>query len=211
MATIYKTAYIDILTHQLVTHPATAKGDAQDVSTKLAAKLFLFHAAVESGVANTNPGRFLVQTSASATGNENWVTEYEFDATISTADTEAMDAAEPSGETALAVSSTTGFAAYDKLYIQDVTTLANSEWALCRKIVTDTTIDLVDGLTNAKAINDVIWNDADIFTCVLDLTAVTRLRVIFMHEGAAGANCHVKGLMVTGDSIGRVNHVVCRI
>jgi len=200
IATIGKTADIDILTHQLVTHPGTAKGSAQDVSTKLAAKLFLFHASVEAA-ANTNPGRFLVLTSASASGNDDWVTDYEFDATISTADTELMDAVEGAGETVLAVSSTAGFAAYDKLYIQDVTTLANSEWRICQEIDSNVSITIVDGLTKAKAINDVIWNDADIFTLTMDLTSVVRLRVLFMHEGAAGCNCHVMAKMSTGDSI----------
>ena len=201
MATISKTADIDILTHQAVTHPATVKGSVQDVATKLAAKITLFHACVESAQANTNPGRFWVLTSASSSGDEDWEIVYEFDATISTADTEAMTATEPIGETSLAVASTANFVARDKLYIQDTGTLANSEWALCEAITATPSIDLVFGLTNQKDSSDIIWNDADIFTCFLDLTAVGRLRIVFSHEGAAGANCHVKGLMVTGDSI----------
>lgn len=200
MATISKTQGIDILTHQAVTHPATVKGPAQDVTTKLAAKITLFHASVQAA-ANTNPGRFYVLTSASASGDEDWEIAYEFDATISTADTEAMTATEGAGETALAVASTANFAARDKLYIQDTGVLANSEWALCEAITGTPSIDLVFGLTDAKDSSDVIWNDADIFTVYLDLTAVGRLRIVFSHEGTAGADVHVKGLMVTGDSI----------
>ena len=162
--------------------------------------LALFHASVQAA-ANTNPGRFLVQVSGAASGNEDWATVHEFDATISTADTELMDAVEPIAETALAVTLTAGFVANDVLYIQDVTTLADSEWGRCREIATDTTIDLVDGLTNAKAINDVIWNDADVFTCQLDLTAIGRVRVVFQHEGAAGADCHIKADAIYGDAI----------
>lgn len=175
-------------------------GTAQDVTTKLAATIILFHSSIEAA-ANTNPGGFLVQVSGAAAGNEDWVTVHEFDATISTADDELMDAVEAIGETVLAVSDTTGFVTNDILYIQDVTVLANSEWGRCQEIVVNTSIDLVDGLTNAKAINDIIWNDADIFVCQIDLTAIGRVRVIFKHEGAAGADCHVKGLMITGDSI----------
>lgn len=200
MATISKTQGTAILTHQVVTHPDTVKGSAQDVSTKLAATLFLFHASIEAA-ANTNPGRFLVQVSGSSSGDEDWATVHEFDATISTADTEAMTATEAAGVTELAVAATAGFAANDILYIQDTGTLADSEWARCQEISTDAFIKLIDGLTNAKDNADVIWNDADIFLCQLDLTAVGRVRVVFQHEGAAGANCHVKGLMVTGDSI----------
>lgn len=200
MATISK-SYAVALAHQAVTHPATVVGSALDVSTKLAMTLALFHASVEA-VANTNPGKFLVQISGAASGNEDWVTIYEFDATVSTADTEAMTATEPIGETSLAVASTTGFVVNDILYIQDTGVLADSEWGRCREITGTPTIDLVDGLTNQKDNADVIWNDADMFTCQLDLTSVGRVRVVFQHEGAAGANCHIKAQAIYGDSIG---------
>lgn len=199
MATITK-SYAVALAHQAVTHPATVVGSALDVSTKLALTLALFHASVEAA-ANTNPGKFLVQVSGAASGTEDWATVAEFDATISTADTEAMTATEAVGVTALAVAATAGFVANDILYIQDAGTVADGEWARCREIVTDTTIDLVDGLTNAKDASDVIWNDADIWTCQLDLTAIGRVRVVFQHEGAAGVNCHIKAMAIYGDSI----------
>lgn len=199
MATISK-SYAVALAHQAVTHPATVVGSALDVSTKLGLTLLLFHASVEAA-ANTNPGKFLVQISGAASGNEDWATVMEFDATISTADTEAMTATEPIGETSLAVAATAGFVANDILYIQDAGVVADSEWARCREIVTDTTIDLVDGLTNAKDSSDVIWNDADIFTGQFDLTSVGRVRIVFQHEGAVGANCHIKAMVIYGDSI----------
>ena len=199
MATISK-SYAVALSHQAVTHPATVVGSVLDVSIKLGMTLLLFHASVEAA-ANTNPGKFLVQISGAESGNEDWQTIQQFDATVSTADTEAMTATEPIGETALAVAATAGFVANDILYIQDAGVVADSEWARCREIVTDTTIDLVDGLTNAKDSSDVIWNDADIFSCSLDLTSVGRVRVVFQHEGAAGANCHIKAMAIYGDSI----------
>jgi len=199
MATISK-SYAVALAHQAVNHPATVVGSALDVSTKFAVTLVLFHASVEA-VANTNPGKFLVQISGAASGNEDWVTAYEFDATVSTADTEAMTATEPIGETALAVAATAGFAANDLLYIQDSSVIADGEWGRCREIVTDSTINLVDGLTNAKDSADVIWNDADVWTCSIDLMAIGRVRVVFQHEGAVGANCHIKSMAVYGNSI----------
>ena len=201
MATITKTQGTSVLTHQAVSHPDTVKGSAQDVSTKLAATILLFHALVEA-TANTNAGSFYVQVSASSSGDEDWVTVAQFTANTSTPDTEAMTATEPAAETTLAVASTTGFVAGDLLYIEDTGTVGDSEWAMCQEIVTNTSIILVDGLTNEKDSSDVIWNDANLFVCQLDLTAVGRVRVMFQHEGATGANCHVKAMMVTGDSIG---------
>lgn len=193
-----KTAGVSVLTHQAITHPDTVKGSAIDVSGVIAATLFLYHASVEA-TANTNAGLFLVQLSPSTSGDEDWGTVAQFQATVSTADTEAMTASEPGGETELACASTTGFLANDILYIQDTGTLADSEWGRCQEISTNTFVKLLDGLTNAKDNADVIWNDADIFICGLDLRSAARMRVAFQHEGATGANCHVKGLMVTHD------------
>lgn len=201
MATITKTQGTAILAHQAVTHPDTVKGSAQDVSTKFAATIVCFHASVEA-TANTNAGLFLIQVSAASSGDEDWATIASFQVTVSTADTEAMIATEPLGETVLAVASTAGFVAGDLLYVQDTGTLTDSEWARCQEIVTNTSINLIDGLTTGKDSADVIWNDADIFVAQIDLTAVGRLRVVFQHEGATGANSHVKALMVTGDSVG---------
>jgi hypothetical protein len=197
--TITKTVGTVVLSHQAVTHPDTVKGSAQDVSAKLAATIIMFHASVEA-TANTNPGVFHVQASGASSGDEDWATLASFAATISTADTEAMTATEPTTETVMAVASTTGFVAGDRLYLQN-STLADSEWALCKEVVSNTSIDLVDGLTNQQTSSSVIWNDADIFVCSVDCTAISRLRVIFIHEGATGANCHVKALMITADSL----------
>ena len=200
MAALTKTANVTVLTHQAITHPDTVKGTAQDVSTKLAASIYCYHASIEV-TANTNGGLFLIQTSPQASGDEAWATEAIFQAQATTTDTEAMTATEPAGETVLACASTTGFAAGDILYIQDTGTLADSEWARCQEFVSNTSVNLIDGLTTQKDNADVIWNDAEIFVYRLDLTAVARVRVVFQHEGAVGANCHVMALMVTGDSI----------
>jgi hypothetical protein len=200
MATIAK-SYAVALAHQAVTHPATVKGSVLDVSTKMAITLIMYHASVEA-TANTNPGKFLVQISGAASGDEDWETVGEFDVTVSTADTEAMIAAEGAGETVLAVAATAGFVANDKLYIQDTSVVADGEWGRCEKIVTDASINLLYGLTNAKDSADVIWNDADRFVWSRDVTSIGRIRVVFQHEGATGANCHIKAMAIYGDSIG---------
>lgn len=199
MATYSKTQGTAVLTHQAITHPDTVKGSAQDVSTKIAATVICFHASVEA-TANTNPGTFLVQASGSSSGDEDWATIAQFTAQATTADTEALTATEPAGETVLAVAATAGFVAGDYVYIQDTGTLADSEWGRLQEIVTNTSLNLIDGLTNGKDASDVAWNDAEIFVTQIDLSAVGRLRVVFQHEGATGADCHVKALMVTGDS-----------
>lgn len=204
MATITpnKTDSVNVLTHAAATHPVTIVGSDISALTKRAVTIFLYHAYVEAA-ADTNPGKFKVQIRPDAgdgSVDEHWTTVAEFVAKGTTPDTEAMTATEPIGETVLAVAATAGFVAEDLLYIQDAGTLANSEWAECQEIVTNTSIDLVDGLTAQKDSSDVIWNDASKFVCSLDLNANESYRVIWSHEGATGANGHVKALAITHDS-----------
>jgi hypothetical protein len=199
-----KTDSVNVLTHQAATHPTTIKGDPVDCRTKRAAVLFLYHAYVEAA-ADTNPGKFQVQVrpdagDAANTVAEHWITVAEFQAKGTTPDTEAMTATEPAGETTLAVAATAGFVADDILYIQDTTTLADSEWNECQEIVTNTNIQLVDGLTTQKDNADVIWNDASKWVVALDLNGIESFRVVWKHEGATGANGHVKALAITYDS-----------
>lgn len=197
-----KTDSVDVLAHQTAVHPVTIKGSAIDCRTKRAVTIFLYHGYVEAA-ADTNPGKFLVQVRPDAgdgTATEHWLTVAEFTAKGTTPDTEAMTATEPVAETVLAVAATAGFVAGDILYVQDTGTLADSEWGLCQEIVTNTNIQLVDGLTVQKDSADVIWNDGSTFVCSLDLNAVESFRVVWSHEGAAGANGHVKAVGITHDS-----------
>lgn len=197
-----KTDSVEVLAHQAATHPVTIKGSAIDCRTKRRVEIHLFHGYVEA-TADTNPGSFLVQKRPDAgdgSATEHWITVETFTARGTSPDTEAMTATEPAGETVLACASTTGFVAGDILYVQDTGTLADSEWGLCQEIVTNTNIQLVDGLTTQKDSSDVIWNDASTWVCTLDLEANESFRVVWMHEGATGANGHVKALAITYDS-----------
>lgn len=187
-------------------HPTTIVGSAIDCRTKRAATLFLYHGYVEAA-ADTNPGRFLVQVRPDAgdgAATEHWVTVLSLAALGTTPDTEAMTATEPVAETVLAVAATLNFAVDDELYIQDTGTLADSEWATCKKFTVDTSIELIDGLTNQKDSADVIWNDASKWAVSIDLNGIESFRVVWQHQGATGANGHVKVLAITYDSDGSV-------
>lgn len=197
-----KSNSVTVLAHQVATHPTTIVGSAISAVTKYKALLFLYHGFIEAA-ANTNPGKWLVQVRPDPGGGtvtEHWITVLELPVKDGTPDTEAMTATEPIGETVLAVASTTGFAVEDILYIQDTGTLADSEWARCKTFVTNTNIQIVDGLTTQKDSADVIWNDASVFVVALDLRAAESFRVVWQHEGATGADGHVKALAITHDS-----------
>lgn len=197
-----KTDSVTVLDHQVATHPTTIKGSAISALTKKSVTIFLYHAYIED-TADTNPGTFKVQVRpdpGDGSVNENWVTVAEYVAKGTDPDTEDMTATEPIGETVLVVASTTGFVAGDELYIRDTGTLTDSEWAECQEISTDASITLVDGLTRAKDSSDEIWNDASRFVSSLNLNANESFRVVWSHEGATGANGHVKAIAVTYDS-----------
>ena len=201
-ATPNKTDSVSVISHQAATHPTTIVGSAVDCRTKRGVTIQMWHGYVEA-TADTNPGSFKVQVRPDAgdgTATEHWQTVYTATAKGTTPDTEAMTATEPQGETVLACASTTGFAVGDLLYVQDTGTLADSEWGECKTFVSNTNIQLIDGLTTQKDSSDVIWNDAAHFVCSLDLSGIESFRVIWTHEGATGANGHVKVLATTYDS-----------
>ena len=203
MASLVKTSGTEVLAHQVSTHHATAgtgtvKGTAQDVSTKLSATITLFAASVQA-TANTNPGSFKVQVDpAGGSADEFWSTVATFTVGATTASTIGVTSIATNAITCDGTA--TGFASGDILYIQDVGTLTNSEWALCSG-TTGSTVTCVDDVTGTFDGSDVLWNDANIFTCQLDLTSISRLRVIFENNGAVGADMNVYAAMVSGDSI----------
>lgn len=180
----------DAIAHQAVTHPNSVYGLAGGPITPTAgamwAKIHMHHAFIEAA-ANTNAGSFFVQTNLGIT-NENWVTEAQFTVFAGTPVTEALTATEPIGEVILVVASTTGFAADDYIYVQDAGTEADSEWHQVDKIVSNTSVDLTEGLVKAKDSSDFMWGNAENFPWRLDLSGVVRWRVIYKNEGATGAN-----------------------
>lgn len=197
-----KTNTVEIISHQAATHPTTISSSVIDVATKRRVSLFLFHAYVEA-TADTNPGRFMVMVrpeAGASTVTEHWVLKWQSRAKGTTPDTEAMTATEPVGETTLACASTTGFALDDVLYIQDTGTLADSEWAYLKKFTANTNIQLLSGLTVQKDSADVIWNDASIWNVEIDLDAHESFQVHWNHEGATGANGHIKVMAIYHDS-----------
>ena len=197
-----KTNSVTVLAHQLATHPVTIVGSSIDASTKRAVVIFMYHGYIEAA-ADTNPGKFKVQVrpdDGSGSDKEKWITVAEYVAKGTTPSDEDMTATEASGVKVLAVAATAGFAAEDDLYIVDVNTLAASEWAECQEIVTNTSIDIVDGLTTGKDSSDKIFNDASRFVSALDLNGIESYRVIWSHEGGTGADGHIKVEGTTYDS-----------
>lgn len=210
-----KTDSIVVLNHSFVLHPDTLIGPSIDVLLKRSVTLFMYHASVEIG-ANTNAGKFIVQTRPDVgvgVVNEHWITVSEHITVTGTPDSEVPSGSEVIGQSVIEVVSTTGFVESQLLYFQDTdgaTPVATtqdlagaellSEWCQCAKITATPSINLFDGITNAKDTSDVLINKASRIKTWLNLEAEESFRVIFQHQGAVGANAHVKVLAVTHDS-----------
>lgn len=203
MATITpnKTDSVVILAHTNVNHPTTLVGSSISMLTKKSVQLFMFHGYREA-TADTNPGKFKVQIRPDAgdgSVNEHWVTVAEFVAKGTTPSDEALDATEPVGETVIALTFTASFVAEDLVYFANATE-ANAEWSEIITVVTDTSIEIMQGLTNEQALGTVVFNDAVAFAPAFDLNANESIRVVWSHEGGTGANGAVKVLAITYDS-----------
>lgn len=183
-----------IISHQKVTNPESIKGSAVDVRTALGGTVYMRHAYVEA----VDPGgiepEFHIMGSYDQTATppaDSWFKLHSQKATDPGAApaTEAMTATEPVTETALAVASTTGFVAGNEIYVQDTTTEADSEWHQVDKVVTNTSIDIVEGLVTQKDSADVIWGSAQTFK--FPFGSLGHINVYYSNEGASAPNTAV--------------------
>ena len=184
-----------LLSHALVTHPNSVLGTAVSVATAIECLIVLWHALVEE-TANTNPGTFRVFGSRDSSGDNDWFHIMDIDASDADAGEEDFTASEPIGEKVLAVALTAEFIPKANIYIEDVNTIAQSEWHTIDLIATDASITIMVGLTfqkDAPGTDDKIWTDAQQFRISLNCAGLSRIRVDFSHEGATGADCHIKG------------------
>lgn len=180
-----------LIAHQAVTHPDTIVGPSVQCSRFNEVVISAYHGFNEA-VPNTNSGSFLLQTSITVSGNEDWVTEKIIVTASGTPSDEVFTATEPADEATIAVASTSGFGPKDYVYVRDAV-VTDSEWVRVREIVTDTSIVLIDGLTREHALTTTaIFGNAEKFVERMTTSASQRVRMVYVHEGSIGANTHIK-------------------
>jgi hypothetical protein len=185
---------IGVIPHTQVVHPDTVQGGDQTGGGKLGVLLTFFHGFFETAV-NTNSGRFIVQISANSSGDDSWATVTEYVTIVSTPDDIDPTNAEAIGQTVIETTDTTGFVAGDYCYF-DLVSIGDGEWCLVQEVAAGSSVTLIDGLSLSHANTDLLRNDAQTWTFYLDLAGVARYRVLFLHEGAVGANVAVMVLGV---------------
>lgn len=197
MAVMAKTDAQSLLTIvQVASNTATMSSDL-DVSTKMAATLFMSLGRDDTGGVLANAFSFRVQGTPDATGTRRWQDLAVFQSQVTVPEPEAITGTQASGNQTLTLASTTNLASGQLILLKN-TTIANSEFARIKTLVASTSITLMDAITNAQT-SSTLYNQAEQFNLFLDCTAIKRLRVVCDNSsGGRSVVCEI--FAVTGDS-----------
>ena len=119
---------------------------------------------------------FYVEGSTFATGDDNWTSLAQLTTGFAACEAEAVTGTVAAGATVITCASTTNLTAQDYIYI-DNGTIANSEWRRIKSISANTSVTVIDALTNAQT-NSAMYDSAETYAVMLDLSRVMRLRVV---------------------------------
>jgi len=171
----------------LTAQNAVGESSELDVSGMFSLKLHIQHALTTHGTENAD-GVFLVQfASETGTSNEDWQTSFIINMVTGTPDTATLGT-EAAGQTVLEVASTTGRYTDDDvqfMFIKD-NTLASSEMVIVVSALSNTSVTILDGTTNAHTNADFLFDIADSRSYYVDVYQEDRLRVIIDNTRDAG-------------------------
>jgi len=183
MADLTKTIGTVVLAPQTLAAASLVASSAIDVSSILEG-LLMIRVGRNQEAALTVGVTFRVEGSWSS-DNIAWVPIATFQSTIAaltTGASEALTGTEAAGSTVLEVASTTGFAVGNYCSILNATP-ANSEWVRIQSIVTNTSITVEEGITNAQT-GSTIYAGAEAFVCQIP-AGLARIRVVVNNLGNA--------------------------
>jgi len=176
------------------------EGATTDVSANYASALHI-DMALTAATAHTGT-KIEVQVSSNTSGDEDWTTLTSFIGPLGTANPEALGGAEGAGQTVLEVASTTG--EYDAdairwIFILD-DTVADSEMCTLVSHVTNTSVTVQDGITNAHDASDTLYDIATNWTVTIPIE-YSRVRILYDNTyDVDGSQVHTKSRIsqVTG-------------
>lgn len=197
MAALAKTAAQSLLTIQALASNAIVVSTIYDLTTQLAATLFLALGRDDTGGALAVPFNFRVQGTPDAAGDRRWMDLATFQSQLTVPEAEAITGTQNAGATTITVASTTNFA-IGQLFLLKNGTIGNSEFGRIKSFVANTSFAPIDAITNAQT-GSTFYNQAEQFTIQLDLTGLRRIRVVADNSGT-GRSVVVEAYMITGDS-----------
>ncbi len=202
MATVSKTVATSVLSIQQIAALGNVKSAVQTVTSKFAAQFGIHLGRDDTGGALPVGVTFRVEASMKSSGDDQWFPLAEYTSGTAASFSEAVTGTEAAGSTVIECASTSEFTAGDIILFKN-STLANSEWGRVVSIVTDTSITVLDAITNAQT-GSTMYDKGEFWSPVVDLLCVTRLR---LHADAGsssgtGRTVIVEAYMNTCDSIG---------
>ena len=203
MAVINKTQGTSLIALQTLASAAVVLGAAQDVTTKLAATVFI-HVGRTIATALTNGVKIRIEASAKGALDGFWFSVAEFLTGVAVSTTTAvLTTGTTAGAIVLPMTTTAGIVIGDLVYIREAGGEVNSEFGRVKTVTANTSVTIEDGtLFNHTITTTLVWSKADFFVAQLDLTAIGRIRVVADAAYAlSGQTVVVEAFMVTGDNI----------
>jgi hypothetical protein len=179
MAGPSKSAGQSLVVIQQIASNGQLPSSAIDVSGKMSMTLWAWLGRDDTGGALTNPVIVRVQATPEAAGDRYWQDVRTVTSFVTTPDSEAVSGTEAAGQTVISVASTTGLTVGQVILFKH-STIGNSEFGQIIAVVTNTSVTLRDGLTNAQT-GSTIYNQAQSWVFSLDLMTLSaqRVRLVF--------------------------------
>jgi len=153
-----------------------AIASAVDVSTKFGCLINIYFGRRSATAAGAGVN-ILVEGSTFASGDDNWGTLAQLTTGFAACEAEAVSGTVNAGATVITVAATANLTAQDFIFI-DNSTIANSEWRRIKSIVSNTSVTVIDALTNAQT-GSTLYDSAESYAVSLDLSRMMRLRIVF--------------------------------
>lgn len=207
VTTLTKTAAAVLLAHTQQATAVVTVGSAVDVSTKVGPATAFVKLGRTVATALSNQVKFRLEGSAKTSGNDEWVPIYEWttaNGTTAASSSTVNDASFNAADTTFVITSATGIAAGDILYLRETGTPGNSEWVRVAG-VSGTTITLEEGVTRNHTNGINVADLAEEFAIPIDIAGHVRIRlVVDTASAASGQTVDVIAWLVTADSASTV-------
>lgn len=184
MATPSKTVGTTLLSLQSLASNTVVISSALDVSGKFAAWVTI-HFGRRATTALTDGVEFRIEGSSKSSGDGHWHVLQAFKTLIALAETEAVSGTVAAGTNVITVAATANLVRGDMIYL-DNSTIANSEWGRIKSVSANVSVTIEDNLVNAQT-GSTIFDQGEMFNALLDLSAVTRLRLVADGSGTGQA------------------------
>jgi hypothetical protein len=174
--------------------------DAVNVSNIQGAAIFIDHAPVGTDAPGVGT-IYEIEASEKATGNDTWRTIAIYKSATIAAATVTVSESNYPAQTVIPMNPTPAYTLTDNVFFFNTDDFANSEWGKMADLSANVSIELRDGLTNTQA-SSVLYNRAEHYVALLDLTALTRLRVTCHNNGHADAEDVIwRVALITGEYV----------